>query len=174
MSEDSETKEITPTMTPEQKKEHEAKIEMLLFVGLDIADGNTRYINIEYPAARTCIVMGTWGIHCRMTGEQKGKFWNENLAIHVEEERQHDMCMSCKRSHVFSVTSIRKKMDWSQSDMSEEERAKQPEYLWNLVIKYDEGDIALTGLPEATALTYKKMIWQWINFHNGAVQQNNG
>jgi hypothetical protein len=173
--EETKTPPIQPELTPEQKKDMEAKVEMLTFLGLTYADGNTRYINIQYPAARTCIILGALGLHCRMTGEQKGKFWDEKLGIHLDQEKNHDTTMSCKRSHVFQVLTIRKKIDWDTApDLSQEEKAKQPEFLWDMVIKYEEGDITINGLPEANAIAYKNMIWTWMNFNNSTVQNNQG
>lgn len=86
------------------------QVEMLNFVGIDTCDGNTRFIDIDYSnngpskRGRTVIILGTFGIHARMTGEFEGKVWNENLAINQSEERNWDMTMSCRREFVHFVS----------------------------------------------------------------------
>lgn len=158
-------------LTEDQKKQIEAQNEMCKFVGIDTYDGNTKFINLEFNdrQARTCIILGAFGLHARMKGEYSIVVHNERIAMDEKQEGEYDISLSVRREHVFKVMTARKKRDMEK--VPAELKNKVSEYYAELYIKYQDGDITLTGLHEDKALLFKKMLWSWIIFHAPNVQQ---
>lgn len=166
---------LSEQVTEKEISDINSRHEMLKFAGLEVADGTTRFINIDYNQGnkgrkgRTLIVLGNFGLHARITGEHQGKIWNERLGINEQKETDWDVTISCKREFVFHVSVSRIKQDYSNSNLSAKELETAPEYLYTLTILHTEGNIQLTGLKEEMANTFKKMVWTWMIFHNQSI-----
>jgi hypothetical protein len=166
-------------VTENEVNEINHRCEMLDFVGLETADYNARFIDIDYSknipgrTGRTCVVMGAHGLHARIIAEFEGKEWDEGKAMHLPVEKNLDMSMSCRRAHVYFVLTNKIKMDYEQAGV---DRTKDmPEFTYELVIKYGDGcALTIKGLNKENAAIFKKMVWTWITFHNANIYANQG
>ena len=157
--------------TEEQKKE------MTAFCFLDIYDPSTLFFDITYKGnrvGRTCIILGPFGIHARVKGNQKGIVHNENMGLNEIKETDFDIVVSVLRPQVTGVTVQRMNPDYmngkKKEDMTTDELidlADKPEHVWNVVISYGNGSyLTIQGLKEEDAVMHKKIVWLWMNYGN--------
>lgn len=147
----------------------EQKIEMMQFCSLDLFDDNTLFIDIKYKGARegrTCVILGTFGFNARVSGNQKGAVYNQNLGLSEEKETNFDLCFSYKRTEIVGVCTKRIEPDYSNSGLDEVDLMLKPKYVYDLIITTSfNHTVTLYGLLEADAIVFKKMLWGWMNFH---------
>lgn len=166
-------------VTEKEIAEINNRCEMLQFVGLETADYNARFIDIDYSknvpgrTGRTCVIMGAHGLHARIVAQFEGKEWDESKAMHLPTEKDLDMSMSCRREHVYFCSTNKIKMDYSQ--VPDVDPKTLPEFTYELVIKYgDNSALTIKGLNKENATMFKKMVWTWITFHNHNIYVNQG
>jgi hypothetical protein len=166
--------------TPKERKvgfTAEEKKEMAKFCAIDVYDESTLFFNITYNGnriGRTCFILGAFGLHARVKGNQKGMVHNENMGLNELKEVDFDLTVSVLRPQVTGVTIQRVTPDYmsgkKKEDMTTDELidlADKPEYVWNVIVSYGSSSyLTIQGLREEDAIMHKKIVWLWMNYGN--------
>lgn len=152
---------VKPGFTLEEKKE------MAAFCFIGVFDDQTQFLDVRYAGqneGRTCIIMGNLGITARIVGSQRGVFYNERLGIDEKKEESFDITPSIKRTEMQSVTIRRTEPDWTKADLTDEEIEAKPKYQYDVIVSYSGGHITIHGLSQENAVTFRSIIWMWMNY----------
>lgn len=148
-------------LSPEEKEAYERNLKLAKFVYLDSFTGDTQFINVEYKydaddqGGRTVIVLGELGLHARMKGKFTSNVYDSKIGASLPKDHDYDVNVSVRRCDVSSVT-LHKVLP------TEENGGKQ--VTWNVVVSFDTGVVTLYGLEKQSAVNFKKVIWNWLNF----------